>query len=363
MSRYLIRTKIGLLTIGLCMAAVFSGCSDSGEEEESRVVVEQEKKAVEYKLTLATMGDIISTKNVRCEYTQLNSQDLSFAVSGKLVSKVYVKDGDAVKKGQLLAELSGGDRADEIEQLEYQINRNKLLLSQIDDTENYEISRRWLENIYHGDRRATDTIDDMKQSNEYTREDYRDAIALDEKQLAKIKTEVRQSKLYAGIDGTVFIPNERLEGSTTVRNEVVMQVKDNSECFFEVTDMSLRDYIKEGDVLELQVMIGPGAGSYKVEPYDMGHWSDRMLFAVVEGGDSAVFEAGNYGNLTIEMDSKKQVLTIPTIAVHSAGDKWYVYIVNDSGVRETKWIEIGLQSNEFTEIVSGLTEGEKVVLK
>ena len=88
-----------------------------------------------------------------------------------------------------------------------------------------------------------------------------------------------------------------------------------------------------------------------------------MLFAVVEGSDNAVFEAGNYGNLTIVLDKKEQVLTVSTAAIHNAGDKWYVYIVNDSGVREVKWVEIGLRSNDIAEVVSGLEEGEKVVLR
>lgn len=363
MYKYKKKTKILLLAAGLIMTAAFSGCTQETDPGENRVIVEQEAPEVDYKLAAVVRGDVISSTGLRCTYTQYNGANLSFPISGKMVSKVYVKDGDTVKKGDLLAELSGGSRADEIEQLEYQIARNEALLAQIDDTENYEISRRWLNKIYNHGFDQTGDIENLQKNNERLRQDYTDAIDLDRKQLNQIKTEVRQSKLYAPFEGTVSIVKKNLEGSTSVRDEVVMQVKDNSECFFSTKTMTNRDSIKEGQQLDMNVVAGPGKGSYKVEPYQMSLWTDQMFFSIVEGAEGVIFDTGDTGTVTVIIDSRENVLTLPVEAVHDAEDRWYVYVINDEGVRDVKWIEVGLTGGGLAEIVGGLEEGEKVILR
>ena len=355
--------KICFLAAGFLITAAFSGCAENTEQEGNRVIVEQEAPEVDYKLAAVTRGDVISSTGLRCTYTQYNGENLSFSVSGKLVSKVYVKDGDTVKKGTLLAELSGGSREAEIEQLEYQIKRNEILLEQIDDNENYEISRRWLVKGYNRGFDQTGDIANLIQSNDYTRQDLSDAISMDQKQLDRIKAEVRQSKLYAGLDGTVSIVKKNLEGSTSVRDEVVMQVKDNSECFFSTKIMTNASAIKEGQQLDMNVAGGPGRGSYRVEPYQMDKWTDQMFFSIVDGGEGVIFDTGDNGTVTVILDSRENVLTLPLEAVHSADDKWYVYVLNDEGTRDVKWIEVGLTGNGSAEIIRGLEEGEKVILK
>ena len=357
------KTKIWLLTAGLVMTAAFSGCTQEAEQSEKRVIVEQEAPEVDYKLAAVVRGNVVSSTGLRCTYTQYNGENLSFGVSGKLVSKVYVKDGDTVAKGTLLAELSGGSREAEIEQLEYQIQRNQILLEQIDDNENYEISRRWLNKLYGRGFDQTGDIENLQKNNDYMRQDYNDAIAADQKQLNLIKSQVRQSKLYAPIDGIVTIVKKNLEGSTSVRDEIIMQVKDNSECFFSTKIMTYQSAVHEGDQLEMNVVSGPGKGTYKVEPYQIQDWTDQMFFSIVEGAEGVIFNAGDNGTVTVILDSRENVLTLPIEAVHAADDKWYVYVINDEGSRDVKWIQVGLTGNGLAEITQGLEEGEKVILK
>ena len=358
-----VKWRAGILAAGLIVSAAFSGCGEEEAGKETIVIVEQEAPAAEYSLTVVARGEVVKSKVVRCTYTQIDSQELCFPVSGKYVSKVYVKEGDAVKKGDLLAELSGGSREAEIEQLEYQIARNQLLLSQIDDTENYEISRRWLERLYHGSIWETNGIEDLQRNNEYAREDYQDAISLDQQQLDQIRQEVAQSKLYALSDGTVNYIKPRLEGSTSVRDEVVFRIMDSSECVFALNDMTYASSVKPGDLLEFTIIGGTASGNYLLEPYQMENWDTQMYFSVAEGGENMVIEAGTTGSMTLILDRREGVLTLPNAAVHDADGKWYVYVTDEAGGREVKWVEIGLQGNETVEIIDGLAEGEKVILK
>lgn len=357
------KAQFGMAAAGLLLTAALSGCTEETGQEEHRVIVEQESPEVDYKLTAVVRGDVVNSASLRCTYTQYNGENLSFSVSGKLVSKVYVKDGDSVTKGTLLAELSGGSREEEIERLEYQIARNQLLLEQMDDTENYEISRRWLNKIYGAGFDQTGDIANYMQENEYRREDYRDAIALDQQQLDQIKADVRRSKLYAGISGTVSIVKKNLEGSTSVMDEVVMQVKDNEERFFSSKDMTYKDSIQEGRQLTMNVVTGPGKGTYLVEPYKMEEWTDQVFFSIADGDEGVIFDTGDSGTVTVILEERTNVLTLQVEAVHNAGDRWYVYVLNEEGARDVKWIEVGIRGNGLAEIVSGLEEGEKVILK
>ena len=97
--------------------------------------------------------------------------------------------------------------------------------------------------------------------------------------------------------------------------------------------------------------------------YNKENWTDRMFFTIVEGGEGIVFNTGDTGTLSIVLEEKNNVLTLPTEAVHNAYDKWYVYVINETGDREVKWIETGLRGSGIVEITSGLEEGEKVILK
>ncbi|MCM1568212.1 MAG: biotin/lipoyl-binding protein [Roseburia sp.] len=360
--------KTALLVMSMLVTGVFSACATSHTEEDNMIIVEQEEAPAEYSLVAATLSDVVLTQNIRCTYAQLDASEYQFEVSGKLVEKVYVEKGDAVEKGQLLAELSGGKKEDEMARLEYQISRNKLLLEQLEESENYEISRRWLEYLYKSQHSADtekalkEGIAGLQQSNQYTREDYEDAIRLDELQLSVLRQEEKQSRMYADAAGVVSYVRGDLEGSTSNRDEIVLEVMDNSQCLFVAENMTYASHIREGQELDMQIVAGNSAGKYKMRPYQIEEWQDKMLFTVV-GGEEIAIEAGTSGNLTLVLGERSQVLALPTAAVHNAGEEYYVYVMDDDNIRQVKWVGIGLWGDSYVEITQGLEEGEKVVLK
>jgi multidrug efflux pump subunit AcrA (membrane-fusion protein) len=66
-------------------------------------------------------------------------------------------------------------------------------------------------------------------------------------------------------------------------------------------------------------------------------------------------------NVTIYLEIKKNVLTIPTSAIkRDKGERFVTVIDGDKQVQRK--VKIGWNSNGTTEIVSGLNEGEKIVI-
>jgi macrolide-specific efflux system membrane fusion protein len=66
-------------------------------------------------------------------------------------------------------------------------------------------------------------------------------------------------------------------------------------------------------------------------------------------------------NVTIRLETRKNVLAVPTNAILREQGERYVTVMNDGRTSQRK-VRVGWKDNGFTEIVSGLEEGETVVV-
>lgn len=84
--------------------------------------------------------------------------------------------------------------------------------------------------------------------------------------------------------------------------------------------------------------------------------------------DPTGIKIGMNANVTIAIQSKKDVLVVPIEALVEENDKKYVTISNSSGGDEAssrgKKVEIttGMENESYVEVVEGVTEGEKVLI-
>lgn len=362
--------KRGSLLIAVCMlCGLFSGCADTVVEEENIILVEKETEAISYEMTVASISDVVKTQKVRCIYQQVNDESVSFNVSGKRIIEVYAELGERVEKGQLLARLDTGNAEEQIRTLEYNIARNEEILSNLQLNEDYDISMLWLNLIYRsGETEAEkkaleENVKRIQQNYRYTREDCEDAIALDKAQLEILQESLRQSNLYAGMTGVVSFIKPGLEGSTSAKGEDIIKIIDSSECLFEVEDVSLASCFQDGVEVDMNIVAGTGAGNYKLIPHEIEKWDDKLLFAISGDAENVNIEVGTMGTIKFVLDQREQVLTIPLEAVHQADGESFVYVLGKDNMREVKWIETGLFGDNSVEVVSGLEEGEKVIVQ
>ncbi len=361
----------GMRLAGICMMLplLLSGCGQDAPQQEDMVIVEQEDEGLSYNMGTVVRGDVVKTERLRCTYRQMSEQAVSFPMSGRLVDRVYVKEGDTVKKGQLLAELSSEELERKIKELEYRIARNELLLGYTDIDEAQEISGMWVNYLYYsgmteGDKKNLDSrIESTQRSYRYQREDYGDALETDRKELEKLQGELKSSRVYAVTDGVVYKLKERLEGATSQKDEVVMTIVDTSECLFETEAPEAAGYFREGETVSMNISYSSAAGQYELLPWHMKEWGDTQLFLVESGPENAGIEVGTAGTIQVVADRRENVLCIPLSAIHTADDGSYVYVLNEDNMREVKWVETGLAGDDTVEILSGLTEGERVIRK
>ena len=72
--------------------------------------------------------------------------------------------------------------------------------------------------------------------------------------------------------------------------------------------------------------------------------------------DGIIYFGMDYADSTLT-----SVLSISKNALHSLDDEYYVYYVDENGLRQMKTVEVGLIGNSHVEIISGLTEGEQII--
>lgn len=367
----MVHRKMRHLVLGVCFCALLTmttGCGGT-DAEESMVVIEHEEESVTYSYGVVTRDTVIKTAKINCVYKQSGEQDVSFAVSGKYVDQVYVKEGDTVTKGTLLAELSSDDLEKEISALKYQISRNELQLAFLDTNEENELSGMWLNYSYFGGNSYTSLedfnkqLDSVKQNYRYQREDIEDALSADRRKLKQKQSDLKASRVYAELDGTVYKVKSNLRGTTSKKDEVIMKIMDTSECFFEAESSLLSQYMTADTTVEMKIVYGQGVGTYELKPYKMEEWGDKQYFTIYDGPEGAQIEVDTKGTIYLVTGSREDVLCTPSDTVHTAGGKSYVYVLGADNLREMKWVETGLVGDSLTEITSGLEEGEKVIRK
>lgn len=364
MGKYRLSAGIRMLCACSAAAALLCGCEKQAPEEEPFIVVEGSDDTLSNDYIIAGIGDVILTGEMRCTYRQQKDQEISFALTGRRVDQVYVEEGDTVKKGDLLAELSAGNLERQIEDLEYRISRNEMLLEHMEASEALEISQIWVNHLYNkyydGEGRD-EAIASVQQNYRYQKEDTGDALELDRRKLEELKRELSNCRVYAGMNGVIYKLQDRLVDSTSKEGETIMIIMDNSHCLFEAEKPEYNDFFKEGETVAMTVISGSAAGQYELLPYEMEKWGEIQQFEVYAGPMTTGIEVGTRGTIEFELDRREQVLCIPKGLVYTADDKFYVYVTDEDGMRQIRWVETGLSGDSMVEIVSGLEEGERVI--
>jgi membrane fusion protein, multidrug efflux system len=84
------------------------------------------------------------------------------------------------------------------------------------------------------------------------------------------------------------------------------------------------------------------------------------LKAIFANEDDALW-SGEFVNIHVLLDTKHDVLTIPSIAVQRGPDGLYAWVVTGQGTAEIRPLKVGPTADKLTIVESGLEEGERVI--
>ena len=125
-------------------------------------------------------------------------------------------------------------------------------------------------------------------------------------------------------------------------------------------------WLKDGQKASMKVRNLPGAlwDGEVISVDDLGQSSTTAvkLVANFENNEKARLRLGMQTEMTVYTESKTDVLQVPTSSVIRTGSKTVVVLAKGDGLFQSVDVEVGLDNDDYIEIVSGLEEGMNVVV-
>jgi HlyD family secretion protein len=340
-------------------------------------VVSQRPDALHVSAVPVSRGDVIaSVTNTRAGTVDAcRRAGIAPATGGSIVG-LYVADGDLVRKGQLLLELWNADYKAQVTLAERDAAASQSTSRQACVTA--DVSKRTADRLVKLSEKKVASEDQVERA---VGEAESAAAACDaSKAVTRVKeaavelarATLERTQLRAPFDGVIAEINGELGEFVTpspigVATLPTVDLIDNS-CLFirapidEVDAPSVRAGLKAWITLDAFKDRKFSGQVRRVAPYvlDLEKQSRTVdVEAVIDDPDMQVLLPGYSADVQVILDERHDVLQVPTSAIL---DDSAVFVIPEGGGRlEKRVIQPGLSNWEFTEVVSGLKEGDLVV--
>lgn len=213
-------------------------------------------------------------------------------------------------------------------------------------------------------------VDDMSYRGIYVKVgDYVEANTVVAELVADGLTNMTYLKLRAPFSGTVTYAMTLKEGEKSIINKRVVVINSGS-AYYLIAQTPFWEQFHTGEVHNIRFFKGAYAATV-IEPEEigmerLGHTGEEdEIYPVYFRIDdmSAQLYSDLQGSCSITLAEKKDALYLPEAAVTTINDKEVVYYEDEKGLRNVKYIETGMKADGKVEIVSGLKEGDAVILE
>lgn len=403
------RVKIAIVTAVVLILGIFIF---------NKIKVAQSNK-VTYKTSVAERGTLITTISASGTITSGSTTYITTGAMGT-VNKVYVKNGDTVKKGQKLAEITLTDKSSETQTTAYnnylnalesvkvaQANRTSADLQMWKDRQavldaqteyNSMIAGAWnnktnKEYTYNEKAIVTKSLELAKQT--FTADELKYNNSSSDISLANAKLEAAL-RSYQQVSSTVYAPTSGVLSNLVLAEGVVLTDSSTTS----ITVSSGTDSTTNSQSVSAQKVgaIKDPKGQYQATlsltevdvtkiksgqkvSLTMDAFPDNTLTGTVLAVNTSGSVNSNvtsysvsvlldntdldiYTNMavsaTIIISAKDDVIMVPTTAIKSANGVSTVSILKDKVVTKVT-VEIGNNNDTQTEIKSGISEGDVVI--
>jgi len=258
-------------------------------------------------------GYVVSEKEADCFFT---------AYTGN-IKAIYPRPGDYVNEGDLIAELDVGELAFETETA-----RLKAELARLDAASG----------------RESDNL----------------AYELAQNTYEQLKARLDGSRVTAPMTGRVSFAEALRPGEEVNPYRVLARVCDPEAI---CAAANLNDTNMNAFEPGAQVEIVIGGVTYEGAVAQTPQTGDPRLIAEFTGGKPDFSLMGSFADIAIIKGKSEGAIVIPRNLVKSSGGKTYVQILDEDEVKKDVEVVTGIVNAVEIEIVSGLAEGQRVVVK
>lgn len=354
-----------LLIPALALGLLLTSCGEQLKTEETketiptRTINTVKAEPVKYRHTVFATGRLSSSEEAK----------LSFKTGG-IVKKIYVREGQQVRKGQLLAEL-------ELDEIRAQTQQARIGQEQASITiENAKLALRLAERDYKNAKGLyQDSVATLEQlqNAEVQLDNARNQLEASQKGLGFSQQNVdiaqfnlRHSKIIAPANGVILKKvsevNELvgpgtpvfLFGSKDKAQVIRVNVTDKDIVFVQLNDKASVTFDAypntefQGSVRELASMADPYTGTFEVE-IEVQSNGKRLL-------------SGFIGTVIIETQSKEDLVTLPIDALVGAHEHEGQVFTVQNGKAKAKAVKIFRIDADQILLSAGIAPGTEVVV-
>ena len=371
------------IALPVCILFLAMGLSGCSEEEEQKAVVQQvvvsdSNPLVAEQTVKVTHGDIIKRElydGVVTPYTE----ELAFAQEGSfLVYKVVM--GEEVAEGQVLAKTDNTGIKEQVKALEEQIanltaqyNYRMATLKNQEDilkTE-MEINYLYLEDESSMSPKFTQlcqtlgrqdkSIKSNQLEQKHLTEEYNLELPYLQGKLKELKKQVNGNDIEAPFAGTVVQLRSVAGGERVSAGTPYVAIADTSR-YIVTASYARSSTIEKAE----RVYVFINGKEYEAEymPMDPTFYSKLLaaggtVYSEYEIQADGSFDFGQAAKVVIVVESKRDVLRVPYLAVQQESSRRYCYVKRGEE-REKVFIDTGLFDGIYYEVINGLVEGDEV---
>ena len=334
-------------------------------------------------------GDIKSVVIANGEVYAQDLVDVGAQVSGQ-IKKLYVKVGDNVKKGDMIAQIDSEKQENEIskEKAQLVIYEANLKAAEI-KAQNAKIQFLREQKLYKKDATSKEKLENAKNEAALSAANVKQIQAqIEQTKLAldTAKTNLGYTKISAPLDGTIVsVPVE--EGRTVNANqttptivkiadlskmEIRLQISEGDISLVKVgqnveyTILSALDDIKKAEISSIDpALTSLSDGSYDKTNLNGSSSSNEAVYfyaKVLVDDNDGFLKIGMTTQNTIIVNEAKNVNFITSSAIQKdKNNERFVWILKDKTPTKTM-VEIGISDNLNTQILSGINKNDEIII-
>ncbi len=362
---------------GICMVAALLLCGCGNTEDVLQVPELINAVGVDMDTVEVKKMDLSGVTSFSAQIVP-GIEGLAFTASGS-IDQLYVSIGDHVKKGELLATISGASGT--AKRLKEEIAGMKTANADINKQSQYDIDMQQenLKNLKKQLKAAKNSMEKKNLRGQITvvKEDIKiakeklkqqkemQALEIRHKQvdLNEAQKNSKGTKLYSTIDGEI-ISTTGGTGYMVQGGITAIQVANMKQPRIKTT------YVSDSKLAKASSYVAVVNGKkYEVEAeeqelsreeIEMGRYPTNTWFDFVD--KNVNIEVGESATIELYTDSVKDALVVPANAVFKSGEESYVYVV--SGDAKTKVVvTTGTETDAYIQIVTGVKEGDVVYVE
>ena len=341
-------------------ALVLAGCAFGGYRYYEGQQAAQQAAAVE--TTKVVRMDMKSTVSATGTIQPVDSVEVSSKITARLKS-VLVKENDKVTAGQTVATLDAKDYEAKRDQAQYKVTNTQAEYERISYL--YSIGA------------------DTQKQLEDAQMNYDTAVS----ELAQAESDASETSILAPMDGTVV-------GEPKTVGTMAVATSDNPTVIMRIADTSTKQILAKVDETDIgKIQVGQDA-TFTVDAFTdrtftahvskiaktdtSNTWDTNGTSSTSSSSSSSsasviyyyvtldvddpddVLKLGMTARVDITTSQKDDALVVPIAALKTNDSGSYVIRVDANGQTEQVPVTTGIYSDEYVEILSGLTQGDKV---